>query len=423
MANTQPKFANHDSHLWASLLPRSSNARVLRIDFWRLTPNCVLGRDPASAQVILPGAHISGTHATLTWNRKNGNESEIILQDHSSGGTWVDGHRLDRGIDYRLLHGAEISFGAPVAVTDHDSLYDYPQPRLKFDEIYTRGAHLGSGTYGTVFMAAEKKSGRIVAVKCLTYPVGAHYVTHLQSTLTEITALENIQHPHVVKMFASHHAAHEPIIYLVLEYMPDNLFSYMEQELDTGTLRKGKRARGLPEKIVREIMYQLCHAMSHIHALGITHRDLKPENILLRVVDGTPFIKVADFGLAKIQKDLSRRQLMTSVCGSSTYVAPEVADPRTPGYDHYADSFSAGVIMFTMAILGSPWCEERIPPGAPPLPKMRWDCLTTKVLAPEGFDFLDHLVRPNPRERLSLAGALTHRWLTDFTPVHPMSKS
>ncbi|KAJ7701971.1 hypothetical protein B0H17DRAFT_1128173 [Mycena rosella] len=157
----------------------------------------------------------------------------------------VDGHRLDRGIDYRLLHGAEISFGAPVAVTDHDSLYDYryhlhavsAQPQLKFDEIYARGTHLDSGG-----------------------SVDVNYVPQLQSTLTEITALENIQHPHLIKMFASHHAAYKSTIYLVLEYMPDNIFSYIKQELDTGALRKGK-----PEKGVHEIMYQLCHAMSHIH--------------------------------------------------------------------------------------------------------------------------------------------------------------
>ncbi|KAJ7449655.1 kinase-like domain-containing protein [Mycena latifolia] len=415
-----------NSHLWAYLVPIGSNSRVLRIDFWRLTPKYVLGRDPASSQVILPGAHISGTHAHIIWNRESGKDSVIKLQDTSSNGTWINGNALGHGKTRRLKDGDEICFGAPVAMNAAGGLYDYRyqfcdvswMPDFGVDDFYDKGDLLGQGAYGSVYKATDRRTGTIVAIKALKYSV--EHRDGAAPILVEINALERIQHPHVIKIFSAHHSVKgEPMIYLALEYMPQNLFEYMDQYCQARVRGEWPEDKGLPENTCREIMYQLCHAMSHMHALGIVHRDLKPENILLRVTNGVPFIKVADFGLAKIYKDLSRRELMTTLCGSVTYLAPEVALP--PGYDHYADSFSAGVIMFTMLLLCQPWCKDRINSGAPPLPKMRWKYLTTEMLAPEGFDLLDHLVQPDPTKRVSLTGALTHRWMTAHTPMHPVS--
>ncbi|KAJ6591644.1 kinase-like domain-containing protein [Mycena vulgaris] len=418
-----------EKHLWGYLEPFSDNPKVVRIDFWRMTPECILGRDPMVAQVILPGAHISGKHATLSWNRRTGRSAVMTVEDHSSNGTWVNGQPVGHGQTCALRDHDEISFGAPVAVSEEDGLFDYRyefravagKPPLLFDHLYKKGALLGQGGYGSVHSAVEKKTGRVVAIKTIAYSLDALNTVHaMQQTFAEIIALQHIQHPHVIQLLGAHHSHSGPIIHLVLEIMPDNLFDYMNVEIHSRALwPTGPVHRGLPERICREIMYQLCHAMSHMHALGITHRDLKPENILLDTKNGAPFIKVADFGLADIQMNLNHQMPMTTLCGSTIYVAPEVADPTQPGYDHYADSFSAGVIMFTMLLLTSPWAQERISPGAPPLPDMRWRWLKRDIVTFEGYDLLAHLVEPNPARRLSLTGALSHTWLRNHQSMHP----
>ncbi|KAJ7115895.1 kinase-like domain-containing protein [Mycena epipterygia] len=432
--SAQPPQANAeedhevDYHLWGYLVPQSANPKVLRIDFWRITPSCSLGRDPELNTLILPGPYISRTHAIISWNRKTGQKSVVQLKDVSRSGTWVNGQLIGCGKSYSLKDGDEIGFGAPVAVLDEGGLYDYRykfrnvsmKPRIRLDDFYIKGRLLGEGSFGSVYQATDRRTDNIVAIKTIKYPAGDTFA--LIQNLEEIAAMENIQHPHVIKIFAAHHSETVPQIYLILEYMPDNLYDYMQREIETRALwPNGPAARGLPENICHEIMYQLCHAGSYMHAIGITHRDLKPENILLRDVSGVPIIKVADFGLAKIQRDLDAHVLMMSVCGSTIYVAPEVVDPRKPGYDHCADSFSAGIIMFTMLLLSSPWCEDRTPPGCVPLPEMRWKCLSRELLSPEGHDLLDHLVQPDPKKRVSLAGALTHRWMTSRTPTHPVA--
>ncbi|KAJ7720572.1 kinase-like domain-containing protein [Mycena maculata] len=428
-SHMQADEAQIDDHLWGYLIPRSRHPQVRRIDLWRLNPNCTMGRDPDSNSLIFPGRHISGKHATMTWNRMSGDQCRISIRDLSAGGTWVSGVLVGHGQTSQLNDGDELALGAPVEVTEAGGLYDFRytfrnvagRGPFRMNDYYTRDKLLGQGTFGIVYRAIQKHPKKFVAIKTLTYPVGdtADAVKALAQTFEEIKALESIQHPHVIQIFAAHHATTTPNIHLVIEYMAGgNLFDYLYRE------NERQRAAGvtqlaLPENLCREIMYQLCHAMAYCHALGITHRDLKPENILLRDTEseGPPFIKVADFGLAKIDKNIEKPVLMTSACGSIAYAAPEVLDPRSTGYDNYADSFSAGLIMFMLLIVSDPWCEVRTVSG--PLPKMRWDNLTVEMLAPQGHDLLAHLVEPYPSKRLSLVGALGHPWMKAHQSMHP----
>jgi serine/threonine/tyrosine protein kinase RAD53 len=84
--------------------------------------------------------------------------------------------------------------------------------------------------------------------------------------------------------------------------------------------------------------------LSYIHSKGITHRDLKPENVLL-TRDNPPLIKVADFGLAKVVDSLT---MLRTMCGTPSYLAPEVVTDAPDGYDNLVDSWSVGVIVFSM---------------------------------------------------------------------------
>ncbi|KAJ7334068.1 kinase-like domain-containing protein [Mycena albidolilacea] len=410
-----------DHHLWGYLVPLGKNPRILRIDLWRISATAKFGRDPAKNTLILPGPHISAAHAEISWNGGLRENSAITLTDLSSGGTWVRGRLVGRGKSVVLKNGDAIGFGAPEPIEDDGGIYDYRytfydasakhSPRL--DDLYEYGKLLGAGTGGSVRLATEKAStNKVVAIKTIKY------LENWMDIFAEITALERVRHPHIIRIFSAHHAETQPLICLVLEYMPGgDLMRYMRREYEGRTLWPlGPNHRGIPENICREIMYQLCHAMACLHAQGITHRDLKPENILLRndkTMDATPFIQVADFGLASFQP------VMKSACGTVSYAAPEVLNPAQPGYTYLADSFSAGIILFsmyTLLILGDAWCTTRTLECL--WPGLQWDVLKRDLLCPAGFDLLDHLINPDPQERLSMAGVLKHPWMKAHQPMH-----
>ncbi len=101
-------------------------------------------------------------------------------------------------------------------------------------------------------------------------------------------------------------------------------------------------------------MLQACEAIAEAHARGIVHRDLKPSNLFLTTrADGTPLIKVVDFGVAKspdVDGDDIVSQWATgknTILGSPGYMSPEQVQ-TLPGIDSRTDIWSLGVILYEM---------------------------------------------------------------------------
>ncbi|KAM6964986.1 serine/threonine-protein kinase pdik1l-B [Aplochiton taeniatus] len=98
------------------------------------------------------------------------------------------------------------------------------------------------------------------------------------------------------------------------------------------------------------VVLQLSRAVAFLHRRGITHRDLKPDNVLVCLSPKGPVIKVADFGLSKMNKGQADRDLtrqhFSSTCGSDFYMAPEVWAGRS--YTAQADIFSLGVMFWAV---------------------------------------------------------------------------
>ncbi|KAM3281731.1 CBL-interacting serine/threonine-protein kinase 9 isoform X3 [Capsicum chacoense] len=159
----------------------------------------------------------------------------------------------------------------------------------------------------------------------------------------EISTMKLIRHPNVVRIFEV--MASKTKIYIVLEYVHGReLFD----EID----RQGK----LKEDEARRYFQQLINAVDYCHSRGVYHRDLKPENLLL---DSFGTLKVSDFGLSALSKQVRDDGLLHTACGTPNYVAPEVLTDK--GYDGTTtDVWSCGVILFVLLAGYLPFDEPNL---------------------------------------------------------------
>src|SRR5262245_17508257 len=173
---------------------------------------------------------------------------------------------------------------------------------------------LGQGGMGVVVAAFHIELETLVALKLLL-PEVLGSPAHLDRFMREARAAARLRSEHVcqVKDFGR---LDNGAPYIVMEYLEgQDLFCELQQ-------------RGaLPVAVAADYVLQASNAIAEAHALGIVHRDLKPQNLFLtRRVDGTPLVKVLDFGIAKVPlREPSSATHTAMVLGSPPYMAPEQA--------------------------------------------------------------------------------------------------
>ncbi len=192
------------------------------------------------------------------------------------------------------------------------------------------------GGMGRVYRAEQRALGRTVAVKVI-HPHLLADENSIVRFMTEARAASQLNHPNSVSVIDFGKTADgQP--YLVMEFLRG-------KDLARVSYEQGP----LPFKRIVDVLQQVLRALSEAHDLEIVHRDLKPENIILEPLRrGGDFVKVVDFGLAKLKADTTQPNVTMPgiVCGTPDYMAPEQG--RGDPIDGRSDLYGVGVVLFQL---------------------------------------------------------------------------
>lgn len=204
-------------------------------------------------------------------------------------------------------------------------------------------ASLGAGGMGEVYEAEDVKLGRRLALKLLP-PHFSEDAERKRRFEQEARAASALNHPNIITIYGNETA--EGLDFITAEL------------IDGQTLRQLITKSPLPWRETVDIALQIAGALDAAHSVGVIHRDIKPANIMVRP-DG--YVKVLDFGLAKLSNDSTVAALgetrdqtdANRVMGTINYMSPEQALGKK--VDARSDIFSLGAVMFEMLAGDAPF--------------------------------------------------------------------
>ncbi len=211
---------------------------------------------------------------------------------------------------------------------------------------------LAAGGFGAIYRATHVKSGHEVALKVLHTELATSDARVIARFRREGATLATLRDPHTITAYELGEAPTGEL-YIVMELLHGE--SLYEQFRAHGQL---SWQRMVP------IARMVCSSLAEAHALGIVHRDLKPANIHLEQREGNPdFVKVLDFGIAKIMResDLDSTELTQAgqMIGTFDYMAPEqmIGGACT----NVTDIYTLGIVMYEMIAGRRPFAEAQSP--------------------------------------------------------------
>uniref|UniRef100_A0A1A8QJ16 Serine/threonine-protein kinase DCLK2 n=2 Tax=Nothobranchius TaxID=28779 RepID=A0A1A8QJ16_9TELE len=291
----------------------------------------------------------------------------------------------------------------PSPVDDNDVVI--PEAEILIDEVpavpscisdrYKVGRMLGDGNFAVVRECMELSTGREYALKIINKGKCRGKEHMIQN---EVAILRRVKHPNIVLLIEEVDTYNE--LYLVMELVKGgDLFDAITS------------ANRYTERDASGMLYNLVNAIKYLHSLNIVHRDIKPENLLVyEHADGSKSLKLGDFGLATVVDGP-----LYTVCGTPTYVAPEII--AETGYGLKVDIWAAGVITYILLcgfppFRGSSEDQEalfdQILMGQLEFPLPYWDNVSEAAK-----DLIRSMLEVEVDQRYTALQVLEHPWVTN----------
>ncbi|XP_043275119.1 serine/threonine-protein kinase GG21441 isoform X2 [Venturia canescens] len=282
---------------------------------------------------------------------------------------------------------------APQVRTPSPSSLILPQP-LRFQ--YAVGHVIGDGNFSVVRHCIHKATGAEYAMKIVDKYKCKGKETMLAS---EVAILRQVCHPNIISLIGEQETVDQ--LFLVIELVKGgDLFDAISA------------ATKFPEAEASVMISHLTSALAYLHSHQIVHRDVKPENLLVEL-EGSRVrcLKLGDFGLAQVV-----HETLYTVCGTPTYVAPEIL--AESGYGLKIDVWAAGVILYILLCGFPPFISlendqeelfERILSGQYEFTAPYWDHVSDSAK-----QLISNMLQAQPELRFSAEDVLDHPWLVRF---------
>ncbi len=303
-------------------------------------------------------------------------DAQALYLEHVCGGNQELRGRLEALLrvckeDQTFLEQPAV--GVPAATADR--IIEIPGRQIG---PYKLLEEIGEGGFGKVFMAEQNQPvRRMVALKIIKPGMDTRQV--IARFESERQALALMGHPNIAQIIdGGETASGRP--YFVMELVRGVPITEFCDKNHATTEERLK------------LFVSVCHAIQHAHHKGVIHRDIKPSNVMVTLNDGTPVVKMIDFGVAKATAQrLTEKTLFTSygqMVGTPAYMSPEQASMSLVDVDTRSDIYSLGVLLYELLT------------GTTPIEAAR--------LREAGYAEIQRLIResepPRPSTRLSSLG-------------------
>ncbi|KAM9792466.1 serine/threonine-protein kinase DCLK2 [Neosynchiropus ocellatus] len=262
---------------------------------------------------------------------------------------------------------------------------------------YRIGKVIGDGNFAVVKECVESATGKEFALKIID-KAKCRGKEHLIES--EVSVLRKVKHPNIIMLVEEVDTPSE--LYLVMELVKGgDLFDAITASAQ------------YTERNASVMVRNLAAALQYLHAMNVVHRDIKPENLLVHEnPNGTKSLKLGDFGLATVVDGP-----LYTVCGTPTYVAPEIISET--GYGLKVDVWAAGVITYILLCGFPPFRSEsnqqeelfkQILLGQVDYPSPYWDNISDA-----SKELIGKMLRVDAEARLTAQDVLRHPWVEDDT--------
>uniref|UniRef100_A0A673H108 non-specific serine/threonine protein kinase n=1 Tax=Sinocyclocheilus rhinocerous TaxID=307959 RepID=A0A673H108_9TELE len=288
------------------------------------------------------------------------------------------------------------------SVNGHDSPCLFSRKAWSL-ENFDIGRALGKGKFGSVYLARERQTKFILALKVLfKKQLEKAGVEHQLRREVEIQS--HLRHPNILRLYGYFHDTAR--VYLILEFAPKGeLYGELQR---CGTFDDQRSATYVME---------LADALSYCHSKNVIHRDIKPENLLL---GSNGELKIADFGWS-VHTPSSRR---STLCGTLDYLPPEMISMKI-----FCKFPTDCCVVFTLWLI----CNIIVVTLHCKINFINSHELTVKRLTVEftypahvsegSRDLINRLLKHNPMHRLPIQGVMVHPWVLENSCKKPTTQT